>query len=378
MGIKKYKTKTGKTRYGVNVFDKSSGKTRWIGTYKNADDAKLAFSDADRRNRLGEILERKDIEFDKLVDTYLERIAVQEKTRNEYRNTLAPARTAWQSRNTRSLTKEDVEELIASRTAFGVHPRQVIKLRTRLSQVMNAAIDWGYLATSPCAGRIRSLPRMPDSSFRPLLDDEVQAVIEATPDWWRPAVMTCLASGLRQGELFGLQVNDVDLEASTITVRGQLQDGQIQRTKTSAGMRTVPIPEIVASVLREHIARLPDMDVPLLFPTQRGCPVSKSNWCRRVWRPTVVASGVRTDLKMHDLRKQFASVMVRQGRSVAYLQSVMGHRSPTTTLKWYVGKFDDESEQAMKDMNDWLCHEDPPTHSVAVLRNTEDVDADAA
>lgn len=60
---------------------------------------------------------------------------------------------------------------------------------------------------------------------------------------------------------------------------------------------------------------------------------------------------------MHDLRKQFASINVREGRSAAYLGSVMGHASPITTLKWYTGVFNDEAEPAAQSIDNWLARE---------------------
>lgn len=360
MGIRKYKTGKGQTRYGVNVYEKRTGKTHWVGTFKNADDAKIAFAEADRRFRLGALIpEQRDIGFDALVQLYLERSAVATETKDEYRRTLAHAIAVWGGRTARSITKEDMEDLVAGKNAEGMHPGQVRKLATRISQVMNAAIDWGYLSSSPTTGRIRSLPPAPSSVVRPLAQEEVRALIEATAPYWRTAVLAFVACGLRRSELFGLLVSDVDFEAGTITVRGQLKNGQVERTKTPAGVRVVAIPEVLIAALEVHITNVPETELGLLFPTERGRPVTPSNWYRRVWRPAVDASGVRADLKLHDLRRQFASVLVRQGRSAAYLQAVMGHRSPSTTLKWYVGKFDDEAEQATKDMNQWLVEERP-------------------
>ena len=41
MGISRYKTKRGETRYGVNVYDKFLGKTVWVGTFRAKEDAKV-------------------------------------------------------------------------------------------------------------------------------------------------------------------------------------------------------------------------------------------------------------------------------------------------------------------------------------------------
>jgi site-specific recombinase XerD len=102
-----------------------------------------------------------------------------------------------------------------------------------------------------------------------------------------------------------------------------------------------------------------------VFPTENGCPVSPPNWYRGVWQPTLEASGLRSDLKMHDLRKQYASILVRQGRSASFLESVMGYTSAATTLRWYVCVFNDESDIAAKDLDDWLCKEEQDPEAYA-------------
>lgn len=73
--------------------------------------------------------------------------------------------------------------------------------------------------------------------------------------------------------------------------------------------------------------------------------------------PAVEAAGIRSDFKMHDLRKQFCSILLKQGRSVAFMKSVMGHRSASTSLKYYAGVFTDEAERSAKDVDEWLSQE---------------------
>jgi len=359
MGIRKYKTRKGELRYGVNVNNKLLGKQEWVGTFKTADDAKRAFVEADRRIRMGELLpKRKDIGFTDLVDKWMETLTVRKTTRDEYRHTTAHLRDYFGSKSVCSIGKEDVQRFVAAKVSAGYSDRYVRKMVTRLSQVLNVAVEWGYISVSPTAGGVRNLPREPRRQVKPLSSEEVRALLDAAPDFWRPAILTAISCGLRRSELFGLTVDDLDLEAGLLHVRGQMKDGKREDYgKTQNAMRSIPVPGQLADALVEHLKVVPATPERLLFPTEKGFPVTGTNWYRRVWKPTVRKAGLRENLTLHDLRKQYASVMVRKGRSAAFLQAAMGHSSAVTTLSWYVGVFLDEQKHAAQDMEEWLSEE---------------------
>ncbi len=344
--------------YQVTVYNKYLGKKEYVGTFERKRDAESAELDAKQRIRAGTpVHERREIGFSDFVDRWLEVLNVRETTRKEYTHTTNHLREYFKNRPVSGITKEHVQRFVSQKASEGYSDRYIRKMATRLSQVMNTAVEWGYLTVSPTSGGIRNLPKEPRREIHPLTAEETRRLIEAAPEYWRPAFLALVACGLRRSELFGLTHEDVDLETGLLTVKGQLVNGELSRTKTQAGSRTIPIPMQLRDALRSHLLRCPPNELGLLFPTENGYPVNPSNFYKRVWKPTVLAAGVRPDLKMHDLRKQFASVQVRQRRSAAYLQSVMGHRSAVTTLTWYAGVFEDELEAAAKDMGDWLAEE---------------------
>jgi len=286
MGVRRYVTKKNEVRYAVNVYNKAQGVTCWVGTYKNAEDAKLAFADADRAARMGELVSaRTRIGFSDFVDEYLESLvlALLPETVDEYRRSLNHATARFKNRDLTSVTKRDVESLLVDKVNEGWKPLRVRKLRTHIAQAMNAAVAEEYLDRAPTAGRFRKLPTVEEHAFKPLTADEVRSLIEATPDYWKPAVLTLAACGLRRGELFGLTIDDVDLDAGLLTIRGQLRNGKLSRTKSSAGVRTVPLPGELVKQLRDHIASVPWTEARLVFPTPTGYRVWPGNFYRGVW-----------------------------------------------------------------------------------------------
>jgi hypothetical protein len=61
-----------------------------------------------------------------------------------------------------------------------------------------------------------------------------------------------------------------------------------------------------------------------------------ANWRRRVWRPAVIAAGVTGDLRPYRLRGSFVSLLLWEGRSLAYVAEQAGH-SIATLAKHYAG-----------------------------------------
>ena len=59
-------------------------------------------------------------------------------------------------------------------------------------------------------------------------------------------------TGMRQGELLGLQWKDINLSAGTLTVNRSVYDGEVNPPKTEAGNRTIELSRIAVAALRQH------------------------------------------------------------------------------------------------------------------------------
>jgi integrase len=77
----------------------------------------------------------------------------------------------------------------------------------------------------------------------------------------------------------------------------------------------------------------------LIFPTMDGDEWKRhdwQNWRRRVYQPAAIAAGVTGDLRPYRLRGSFASLLLWEGRSLAYVAEQAGH-SIATLAKHYAG-----------------------------------------
>jgi len=128
-------------------------------------------------------------------------------------------------------------------------------------------------------------------------------------------ILLALGTGLRRGDIESLKIDDIDFANNYITTTSR-------KTKKSMGSRPVPTP--VMSELRKYINGSDS--------EKRGLFNNKFNHKR--WRKICEDAGL-ADLKFHDLRKTFGSMLAQNGISTAVTQKLLEHSSPNLTNKVY-------------------------------------------
>jgi integrase len=143
-------------------------------------------------------------------------------------------------------------------------------------------------------------------------------------------------TGAREGELFALRADDVDLVEETMLVAttGSNRRGQ---TKTRGSKRTIDLPPIAAQLLREQLLARWHTSGRLMFPAPEGGIWNKDNFTARVVRPAVrrAAEKHRKDHRLtaneltpfdgmtfHDLRHTCASLMIAAANQAGSGQAV--------------------------------------------------------
>lgn len=216
----------------------------------------------------------------------------------------------------------------------------------QLGAVFRSAVADGLLASSPCRGV--KLPRKPRERVVPLETDQVVALVAAAPDVLRGLIIVAAGSGLRQGEMFGLEVGAVDFLRRTIRVERQLVtvNGKAPfpaPPKSEASRRTVPVPAFVTEALSEHLRAFPT-DGGLVFRNAAGEPWRRNRF-GEVWRRVVASAGLPAGTGFHALRHYYASLLIRHGESVKAVQERLGHASATETLNVYSHLWPDSDDR---------------------------------
>jgi len=178
----------------------------------------------------------------------------------------------------------------------------------------------------------------------------VHAVHDALPEQYRIAVSLGAGLGLRQGEIFGLAVDDVDFLRGIVTVRRQVKlfsNGQLEfALPKGRKVRTVPLPERVKDELAAHLAARPAVavslpgsadPVSLILTTRERTALARTYFNRYLWKPALKEAGVpdKRENGMHALRHFFASVLLDGGESIKAVSEYLGHSDAGFTLRTY-------------------------------------------
>jgi len=218
-------------------------------------------------------------------------------------------------------------------------PRYVRVMLASLSAVLGAAAEDGVIVRNPCASRAVRAPAVADTRIVPWTHEQVAAVIDAHPDRWRAIPVVAAGCGLRQGEVFGLRVSDVDFLRHKVLVCQQVKlvgSKPILAPPKGQKTREVSLPDHVAVELAEHLRQYPALDG-LVFTTRTGHRMNRNTFNTRVWKAALSAAGVETARGngMHALRHWYASVQLEAGTSIRALAEYLGHADPGFTLRTY-------------------------------------------
>jgi integrase len=226
--------------------------------------------------------------------------------------------------------------------------------------VFRAAVRDKVIATSPCDGVGLPSARRRQVEVLPL---EVVDVLAANlPPRFRVVPALVAGCGLRQGELFGLELGRVEfLGRRTVDVAQQLvtltpDPPYLGKVKTPESERVVPLAPVTLDVLAAHppgeveLSDRTDSNRPttrtarLLFTVDGGAAVSRYRWSA-IWRPAARAAGLPPRTGLHALRHLYASLLIRHGESVKVVQRRLGHSSAAITLDTYAHLWPDSDDR---------------------------------
>ncbi|MEU8849060.1 site-specific integrase [Streptomyces sp. NPDC048564] len=276
-----------------------------------------------------------------------------------------------------SLKRGDIELWIKDRRKV-LADSTVAIIYGRLKAVLTFARHNDMIAKNPCDGV--KAPSIRTKDINPLPHEAVAALVAAAPPRYRAMILLAAGSGLRMGELVGLELRDLDLDQGEVHVRQQairLDQGEpyIGPPKTDQSYRTVPLAKSVTEALSEHLRRFPPVAVEMVDHTDPRRPqrrkallvfansggkaaVNGGNWSG-VWSNTRKRANaalgesdspvrVPKTATVHDLRHYYASLLIAHRESVKTVQKRLGHAKASVTLDVYTHLFE-EIEDTTRD-----------------------------
>jgi integrase len=157
-----------------------------------------------------------------------------------------------------------------------------------------------------------------------------------------PLFFTAIHTGLRAGELAGLQRGDIDFHGNYVVVQRSID--RVHRTivpTKSKRVRRVDLFDELIAVLKEHLRQQKEFwlgegrpQPDWLFPNLEGGWSDMRNIADRHFDRCLEKAGLHRR-RFHDLRHTFASLLLTNGAPMAYVSEQMGHASIQLTVKLY-------------------------------------------
>lgn len=249
----------------------------------------------------------------------------------------------------REITREQLKRFLYEKLNVDLARNTVRGYLAPLREMFNHALEDGHVDRNPCQGLMRNIrtekgERQEKVSF--LTREEVAALLDTCQDHFLahyPFLLLLVRTGLRLGEAVALQWGDIDFHSRFIEVRRTYSHiGGRYLTPKSGKTRRVDMSRMLTDTLKTlHYERKKEMlrkgwgEVPLwVFTSETGTMMDPDNFRRCVWEKLLTKAGFR-HVRIHDLRHTFASLLIQQGESLAYVKEQMGHHSIQVTVDIY-------------------------------------------
>ena len=257
----------------------------------------------------------------------------------------ALASLPWRHRH-QGITREQLKRFMYEKLRAGLSRNSVKGYIAPLSEMFNHAIEDGHLDRNPCI-RIMRTTREEKGTQQQKIDfltrAELAALLATCQEYFAsayPFVLLLARTGLRIGEAVALQWSDIDFQGRFLTVQRNWVDGHLTTPKSGKSRRVDMSLHLTNTLKTLLVERKKETlkkgwgQTHWVFTNEVGNMMDTENFRHRVWTKLHPKAGMRR-IRIHDLRHTFASLLIQQGESLAYVKEQMGHHSIRVTVDVY-------------------------------------------
>lgn len=238
-----------------------------------------------------------------------------------------------------------------------------------ISSMLSTAVEWGILFSNPCD---RTKPPKVERK-EPKYLDEIQAatlldLLETEDTEYKTIIRLLLFTGLRRGELLGLEWSDIDFEKATLRVcrsslylpdRGIFEDD----TKNATSNRIIKLSQTAVNDMKsyklyqmEHSFKIGDQwkGSQKIFTTAEGKPLHPDTLSRWFSKFIEAHSDVLPPVTIHSLRHTNATLQIAGGVPLTTVAKRLGHADTVTTSRIYAHAIKSADEAAAETLENLL------------------------
>jgi integrase len=208
---------------------------------------------------------------------------------------------------------------------------RINKIMCFLRQILNEGADRYDL--KPAFRGIKPL-KQKKTDVHPFSLAEVNRILATVRPDYRNYLVTRFFTGMRSGEINGLQWKNVDVEHNLILVRETISGGELEEdAKNSFSLRDIPmLPNVREAIESQRTLR--DPNVPWVFPTREGGPIDANNFANRIWYP-LLAYLELDKRRPYQTRHTAATLMLASGENPEWVAKVLGHANTDMLFRVY-------------------------------------------
>lgn len=271
------------------------------------------------------------------------------------------------------ITRGDIRDFLVAKIGQDYSRSTICVFRDVMSGVFNYAIDEEVIKFNPVSGITKRLElnRNSKPKIEPLSKGELSLFLEICKAHYLeyyPFFLMVARTGLRLGELLAVRWGDIDFNSRFIWVRQSYRRGQFTPPKNGKDRKvdmsdqlTATLKGLLTQRKREAFQKGLGEVHELVFHRGSGAPIEQ-NYIRRVFKRILRKAELR-EIRLHDLRHTFASLLLRQGESPVYVKEQLGHSSIQITVDIYghlipganrgaVNKLDDAPDRTLSAPSD--------------------------
>lgn len=171
---------------------------------------------------------------------------------------------------------KEAQQVSVTRLSRTVSRKTARNVMDTLSAILRKAKQWGYVCDTVDFRTLEFAENAVRREPRFFAAKQVQQIIETAPEPYKTMFTILAMTGMRAGEMLGLQWEDIDVAAGCIHIRRSAWYGNIQTTKSKRSAAPVHLPESLAATLRAYRERWKTNPQGFLFVTRNNRPPSSN------------------------------------------------------------------------------------------------------
>lgn len=335
------KTKRGKARWYLDYRDADGRRVQKVATHAiTKEEAALALREEVARafDREYSIKRKKEkMRFKEFAEIYLRDYSMVKKRAWERSDKVYLHANLVPYFGNIELTKIDthlIERFIAKRLESKVKKSTINRDLTCMKKMFNKAVDWDYLRENP-ANKVKMFSEKDNRRDRILSEEEETRLLKTSSRHLKSILVVALNTGARMGEILNLQWTQIDFKAMRI---------KVEKTK-SGKIRFINVNVPLFKELLK-LKRINGQNPYVFFNPKTGKPLTS---VKTAFKAACRRAGIK-GLRMHDMRRSFATRLLQKGADIETVRSLLGHRSILTTQR-YTHTDDDRKKRAVELLN---------------------------